>query len=93
MNIIDVNKMAEPYGWTATHHSCIWFGEFAREDAEDAARSCGIGATAFPVYKQPPELNKVLDILQKRYMGDNNREDLEVLRCIADVKKYFGVTE
>ncbi len=82
----------EPYGWSATFYSCIWFGEFAREDAEDAARSCGQGSVAFPVYTEPAYLRTVLDILQKRYMGDNNREDLEVLRCIADVKKYFGIT-
>ena len=83
----------EPYGWTATSYLCIWYGEFAREKAEDAARSCGKYSVAFPVYRDPPDLKLVLDILQKRYMGDNNREDLEVLRCIADVKKHFGVTE
>jgi hypothetical protein len=26
-------------------------------------------------------------------MGDNNREDMEVLRCVADMKKLFGVKE
>jgi hypothetical protein len=88
-----IHNKTEPYGWTATHFSCIWFDEFAREDAEDAARSTGVGSVAFPVYKQPHDLLVILDILQKRYMGDNNREDLEVLRCIADVKKHFGVTE
>jgi hypothetical protein len=33
------------------------------------------------------------DILNKRFMGDLNREDLEVRRCITDVKKHFGVKE
>lgn len=46
-----------------------------------------------PKVKPSFDVIKVMDILQKRYMGDNNREDLEVLRCIADVKKHFGVTE
>ena len=31
--------------------------------------------------------------VQKRYMGDNNREDMEVRRCVADMKKHFGVEE
>lgn len=34
---------------------------------------------------------EVINVLQKRYMGDLNREDQEVMRCIEDVKKHFGV--
>jgi len=30
-------------------------------------------------------------IVSKRYMGDNNREDMEVRRCVEDLKKHFGV--
>jgi hypothetical protein len=33
------------------------------------------------------------DVLNRRFMGDLNREDQEVRRCIADVKKHFGVEE
>ena len=33
------------------------------------------------------------DTIQKRYMGDNNREDQEVQRCVEDLKKHFGVEE
>jgi hypothetical protein len=33
------------------------------------------------------------DTIQKRYMGDNNREDMEVQRCVEDLKKHFGVEE
>jgi len=33
------------------------------------------------------------DTIQKRYMGDNNREDMEVRRCVEDLKKHFGVKE
>ena len=29
--------------------------------------------------------------VKKRYMGDNNREDLEVRRCVADIQTHFGV--
>ena len=32
---------------------------------------------------------EVITALQKRCMGDNNREDMEVLRCVADMKKTF----
>lgn len=30
-------------------------------------------------------------VLNNRFMGDMTREDLEVRRCIADVKQHFGV--
>ena len=32
-----------------------------------------------------------VDVLNKRFMGDLNREDMEVRRCVADVQKHFGV--
>jgi hypothetical protein len=32
-----------------------------------------------------------IGVLQKRFMGDLNREDMEVRRCIEDLKKQFGV--
>ena len=31
------------------------------------------------------------NVLNRRFMGDLNREDMEVRRCIEDVKKYFKV--
>jgi len=34
-----------------------------------------------------------LGVLKRRFMGDLNREDSEVKRCIKDVKKHFGVEE
>ena len=36
-------------------------------------------------------VRECIHILNKRYMGDNNREDMEVKRCIEDVKKHFGI--
>jgi hypothetical protein len=36
---------------------------------------------------------EAITVLQKRFMGDLNREDMEVRRCIADVKKHFGDKE
>ncbi len=32
-----------------------------------------------------------IDVLKKRYMGDNNREDMEVRRCIEALKSRFGI--
>ena len=34
-----------------------------------------------------------VSVLNKRYMGDQNREDMEVRRCIEAVKQHFGVEE
>ena len=33
---------------------------------------------------------ETISVLQKRFTGDLNREDLEVRRCIAEVQKHFG---
>jgi len=32
-----------------------------------------------------------ISVLNRRFMGDLNREDWEVRRCVEDVKKHFGV--
>ena len=31
--------------------------------------------------------------VNKRYMGDNNREDMEVKRCVQALKDRFGIEE
>jgi hypothetical protein len=36
-------------------------------------------------------VRECVDTLNKRFMGDLNREDMEVRRCIEDIKKHFGV--
>jgi hypothetical protein len=36
-------------------------------------------------------IQEAISVVQKRFMGDNNREDMEVLRCVEDLKKHFGV--
>jgi ketopantoate reductase len=38
-------------------------------------------------------VTNAIGVLQKRFMGDLNREDMEVRRCIEDLKKHFGVEE
>ena len=32
-------------------------------------------------------------VVQRRFMGDLNREDLEVRRCVEELKLHFGVEE
>jgi hypothetical protein len=36
---------------------------------------------------------ETVSVLQKRFMGDLNREDMEVRKCIEDVKNHFAVKE
>lgn len=38
-------------------------------------------------------VQEAIDVLQKRFMGDLNREDMEVRRCVEDVKKHFGIEQ
>ena len=53
----------------------------------------------FPSRIEKPEAEEfaeliVLDclgVLKRRFMGDLNREDMEVKQCIEDVKQHFGV--
>lgn len=53
----------------------------------------GIGHWDMPECKKFAELivKEAIDVVNKRYMGDNNREDFEVRRCVEDLKKHFGV--
>ena len=36
-------------------------------------------------------VQECIDTVKKRFMGDLNREDMEIQRCIEDLKKHFGV--
>jgi hypothetical protein len=38
-------------------------------------------------------VRECIDTVQQRCVGDHNREDQEVLRCVADIKQHFGVKE
>jgi len=55
----------------------------------------GIGHWDMPECKKFAELivRECIDTVQRRYMGDNNREDMEVRRCVEDLKTHFGVAE
>ena len=37
-------------------------------------------------------VQECVNVLNHRFMGDLNREDMEVRRCVEDVKKHFGVS-
>jgi len=38
-------------------------------------------------------IDEYIGVLKKRFMGDLNREDMEVRRCIEDIQKHFGDKE
>jgi hypothetical protein len=38
-------------------------------------------------------IKDAISVLEKRFMGDLNREDMEVRRCVDALKKHFGVEE
>ena len=72
------------------------------ERIQQLAEKAFVGNDNIPDTKIPKEfitkfaeliVQECVDVLNKRYMGDQNREDMEVRRCIDDVKKHFGVEE
>ena len=38
-------------------------------------------------------ISECIDTVNKRYMGDNNREDMEVKRCVQALKDRFGIEQ
>lgn len=38
-------------------------------------------------------IKDTITVLEKRFMGDLNREDMEVRQCVDTLKKHFGVEE
>jgi hypothetical protein len=34
-------------------------------------------------------VSESINVVYRRYMGDNNREDLEVRRCVEELKQHF----
>lgn len=34
-----------------------------------------------------------IGVIRTRYMGDNNREDMEVLKCIDLLKQHYGIQQ
>lgn len=69
--------------------------EHILELAKQAGVSAQSETTLHPNQVKFAELliNECIGVVNKRYMGDNNREDFEVRRCVEDLKKHFGVEE
>jgi len=38
-------------------------------------------------------VQECIGVVNSRFMGDLNREDMEVRRCAEDIKEHFGVEE
>ena len=38
-------------------------------------------------------VGECIEVLNKRFMGDHNREDQEVRQCIKDLKNHFEVED
>jgi hypothetical protein len=53
----------------------------------------GIGHWDMPECQRFSELiiRECIDAVKLRYMGDNDREDMEILRCVQDLKQKFNV--
>jgi hypothetical protein len=75
-----------------------------REQIHDLAKSTGCqivkNAMGNPMFtmttyelQQYTEMvaRTAIGVVQKRFMGDLNREDMEVKRCVEDLMKHFGV--
>jgi len=74
--------------------------EQAKKHALDAMIKITDKEQALKVYSESYDtkfaeliVQETISVLQKRFMGDLNREDMEVRRCVEDVKKHFGVEE
>jgi ribosomal protein S2 len=38
-------------------------------------------------------VQECISVVSRRAVGDHNREDAEVARCVVDIKKHFGVED
>jgi hypothetical protein len=67
--------------------------EQAEKYADDNFRGEPTWSEAFESKFAELIVRECIDTVQRRYMGDNNREDMEVRRCVEDLKTHFGVAE
>lgn len=69
------------------------------ERIEQLANEVGISVEYLTNTKQWPLIEALAELIIKdcigvirtRYMGDNNREDVEVLKCIDLLKQHYGI--
>jgi hypothetical protein len=70
---------------------------WAVNEAKGGSNKCTPGSDYFLTMEKEKFAELIvtdaIGVLQKRFMGDLNREDMEVRRCIEDLKKHFGVEE
>lgn len=72
------------------------FAALAEEyaDVEYAKRQTGYTRQDFFNYKLVDlVVQECIETVHKRFMGDLNREDMEVLRCVSELKNHFGIEE
>lgn len=69
--------------------------EIIRELADHADRMLvgegDISMSAFEEKFAELIVRECIGVVNKRFMGDLNREDMEVRRCVDDLKKHFEV--
>ena len=65
--------------------------EQAEKYADDNFRGEPTWSEAFESKFAELIVRECIDTVKRRYMGDNNREDMEVRRCVEDLKTHFGV--
>jgi hypothetical protein len=64
-----------------------------KEFADSIVRECALVAADRIKEFADSIVQEAVNVVNSRYMGDNNREDMEVRRCVEDLKKHFGVEE
>lgn len=73
--------------------------ELVKKFAEDFLARSGCDVREFEPFLVESRLfaelmaREAIAVVQKRFMGDLNREDMEARRCVEDLKKHFGVEE
>ena len=67
------------------------------ERIKELAEQLGLDGPNYLISSQELEkfaqlvIRESINVVNKRFMGDLNREDMEVKRCVEDLKKHFGV--
>lgn len=87
---------------TGNTSNIVYYGDEMNTKFEELAKSAGIHFDDTRDnrihYVQTTTLQKfaelivsdTIGVIQRRFMGDLNREDMEVRRIIEDIQKHFG---
>lgn len=74
-----------------TAQACQWALNECQKNSQPGVDNTGMVVNYAMAKQFELILQEVFRVMQRRYMGDNNREDMEVRRCIDDIKRNFGV--